>query len=188
MEARDDFALLGQPRQPFLNTAAIHRVSLELSSEAHPDSPGGDADRFAAIQAARKTLADPAARIRRLIELEKWTPAVLSTARPPHEEWFPKVAEVLNRRESARSTGSPGAERMVLALRLGELTALRAEIAGEIRKLENLIETHGGPGWKSAPVDWKSTAAALASFQKWERSLRDEEFAARRLIAPADEK
>ena len=77
---------------------------------------------------------------------------------------------------------------MVLTLRLGELTALRAKIAGEIRKLENLIETHGGPGWRSAPVDWKSTATSLASFQKWERSLRDEEFAARRQIASVDGK
>jgi curved DNA-binding protein CbpA len=74
----DNFALLGEPRRPWLDPERLKQKFLALSREAHPDrNPGtgaaaeaGNGERFAGINAAYNCLRDPRHRLRHLLQLE----------------------------------------------------------------------------------------------------------------------
>lgn len=66
----DCFALLGEPRRPWLDPDSLKEKFHKLGATHHPDvaqEGGGD---FTAITTAYKTLLDPKTRIRHLLELE----------------------------------------------------------------------------------------------------------------------
>ena len=66
----DCFALLDEPRRPWLDADALKDKFHTLSSKHHPDvATGGDAD-FPGLNAAYRTLQDPKTRLRHLLELE----------------------------------------------------------------------------------------------------------------------
>jgi hypothetical protein len=66
----DPFATLDQPRRPWLDPVALKDKFHALTARHHPDAKGGDNEVFTAITRAYKELADPATRLRRLLELE----------------------------------------------------------------------------------------------------------------------
>jgi curved DNA-binding protein CbpA len=67
----DHFAVLAQPRRPWLDEDALKECFHRASAEWHPDVAGsGDAARFAAASAAYSALRDPVTRLRHLLELE----------------------------------------------------------------------------------------------------------------------
>jgi DnaJ-domain-containing protein 1 len=77
------FALLEESPRPWLDPEALKAKYHELTSRQHPDVAGASAD-FADINRAYQTLADPAARLRHLLDLE--TPGTLSRTQPVPEE------------------------------------------------------------------------------------------------------
>jgi curved DNA-binding protein CbpA len=78
----DYFALLGQPRQPWLDPAALKAAFLQQSARLHPDRVrAGNAEeqaaatgRFADLNAAYHCLLEPKARLLHLLELESGAP------------------------------------------------------------------------------------------------------------------
>ena len=74
----DCFALLGEPRRPWLDAEALKAKFLTRSAEVHPDRvhQSSEADKLAANQrytelnAAYNCLREPRHRIRHLLELE----------------------------------------------------------------------------------------------------------------------
>ena len=74
----DHFALLNEPRRPWLDPDALRRKFLSLSAAVHPDkvqfsvtSPRADASRqFAELNAAYNCLREPKERLRHLLGLE----------------------------------------------------------------------------------------------------------------------
>lgn len=71
----DYFALLGQPRRPWLDPAELDRQFHQLSKRFHPDKvgsdSGGQADRhFAELNAAYQCLRTPKNRLQHLVQLE----------------------------------------------------------------------------------------------------------------------
>jgi DnaJ-domain-containing protein 1 len=75
----DYFALLDEPRRPWVDPGAVQSKFLALSTEVHPDrvhnAGAGQKslahDRFAVLNAACNCLRDPKARLRHLLELER---------------------------------------------------------------------------------------------------------------------
>jgi curved DNA-binding protein CbpA len=80
--AVDYFALLGQPRQPWLDPGALKSAFLQQSALLHPDRAlAGNADaqaaasgRFAELNAAYHCLLEPKTRLLHLLELESGAP------------------------------------------------------------------------------------------------------------------
>jgi DnaJ-domain-containing protein 1 len=74
----DHFAVLGEPRLPWLDAAALKEKFLALSSAAHPDRVAiasetekqAAHDRSAQLNAAYQCLSDPKSRLQHLLELE----------------------------------------------------------------------------------------------------------------------
>src|SRR5580704_14000879 len=78
----DYFALLGQPRQPWLDAHALKAAFLQQSARLHPDrvQAGNDVDqaaatdRFAELNGAYNCLREPKDRLLHLLELESGAP------------------------------------------------------------------------------------------------------------------
>jgi len=76
---KDCFALLNEPRRPWLDLEALKQKFLALSSQFHPDRVHGEAQternaaqqRYAEINAAYNLLRDPKDRLLHLLELER---------------------------------------------------------------------------------------------------------------------
>src|SRR4030095_14649998 len=66
----DAFSLFGLERRPQINGAELKEKYLRLAATRHPDLSDGDGEEFHLFQDAYKTLRDPAARLRHLMELE----------------------------------------------------------------------------------------------------------------------
>jgi curved DNA-binding protein CbpA len=72
--ATDCFALLQEPRRPWLDPESLKSHFLELTGKFHPDKVAGDKavanQRFAGLNAAYHRLLEPKERLRHLLELE----------------------------------------------------------------------------------------------------------------------
>jgi len=67
----DEFAILQQPRRPWLDPEALKERFHRLTAEHHPDVSGaGGEGQFAAMNSAYNVLREPASRLRHLLELE----------------------------------------------------------------------------------------------------------------------
>jgi curved DNA-binding protein CbpA len=74
----DNFALLNEPRRPWLDAEALRQKFLALSATAHPDKihaagaaeKAGATKSFAELNAAYNCLAEPKSRLLHLLELE----------------------------------------------------------------------------------------------------------------------
>ena len=72
----DYFALLEQPRMPWLDPAPLKEVFHRKTLEQHPDATAaGSEDRFAELNAAYQALQDPKRRLHHLLSLENRAPA-----------------------------------------------------------------------------------------------------------------
>lgn len=77
----DYFQLLGQPRAPWLDAAAVERAFIAISATTHPDhfhqareeDRRAAHERSAAINRAHQCLRDPRLRLRHFLELERGT-------------------------------------------------------------------------------------------------------------------
>ena len=87
----DNFALLGQPRAPWVDTEALKEDFLKISAVAHPDRihAGTEAEReaatrnYAELNSAYNCLRDPKQRLLHLLELELGAPPPNSQQIPP---------------------------------------------------------------------------------------------------------
>jgi curved DNA-binding protein CbpA len=66
----DAFSLFDLERRPLIDEAALKEKYLRLAAKRHPDLSDGDSEKFSLLQDAYKTLREPAARLRHLMELE----------------------------------------------------------------------------------------------------------------------
>ncbi|HEY5704693.1 MAG TPA: hypothetical protein VIS96_03880 [Terrimicrobiaceae bacterium] len=83
----DAFALFGLERRPLIDEAALKETYLRIAAIRHPDLKGGDDEQFHLLQEAYKTLREPAARLKHLMELE--VPGAASQIdSAPHAELF----------------------------------------------------------------------------------------------------
>jgi curved DNA-binding protein CbpA len=71
----DFFALLEQPRTPWLDFAALKEVFHRKALEQHPDSTGGSESDFAKLNEAFQVLQDPKRRLHHLLTLEHRAPS-----------------------------------------------------------------------------------------------------------------
>jgi curved DNA-binding protein CbpA len=133
----DYFAILQQPRRPWLDSDALKERFHRQTAEHHPDVSGGrDDGHFAALNAAYTVLRDPASRLRHLLELEAPERLSLSPEIPPGlAELFMRIAgfrralDAFSKKEFAASSAVARAllagERLALS-RQGD--AIRADL------------------------------------------------------------
>jgi curved DNA-binding protein CbpA len=108
----DYFALLGQPRLPWLDPEQVKEAFHRATLRAHPDAaPAGGASDFPQLNEAHQVLRDPKLRLQHLLTLAASAPSRSSAIPRDVEELFPTVAtltqqaaEVVGKHESASNS------------------------------------------------------------------------------------
>jgi curved DNA-binding protein CbpA len=99
----DYFALLAEPRRPWLEPETLKSKFLALAAEAHPDKQrhASEAEklaanrRYAGLNTAYRCLAEPKLRLLHLLELELGAkPGDVQRIPPALADWFAEVAAV----------------------------------------------------------------------------------------------
>ena len=173
----DPFSLLDLPRRPFLTEEEIGAAYRNLAGTIHPDQPGGDAVAFRALGEAAAILRDPARRLRELAGTEAGSNLPAQAA-----EFFPRVAEILQRADTLLEKRSLASNALAKVLLTAPLKALTTDLKSTL----SLIRT-----WRVAleqelvgidqrwPEHDSPTMLLLAdSFaysNRWENQLRERE-------------
>ena len=131
----DYFALLEQPRLPWLDPdelkQAFHRKSLRIHPDARaPSGDGGTAEaEFAQLNEAYKVLQDPKRRLQHLLALEGAAPVERSTTVPPDiEQLFAAVAAATQRAQATAEKNTKATSPLARSLLKPELLQVRTEI------------------------------------------------------------
>lgn len=126
----DYFALLGEPRRPFLDPDRIKETFHRLSRERHPDQAGGGQDAFADLNLAQETLRDPKTRLRHLLALEFPEIATAGPAVVPVSlaDDFGPVLGLLQKADAFLPKKAAASGALAKALLSREEAALRAEL------------------------------------------------------------
>lgn len=167
MKATDQFALLGVPRQPWLDGEMLKERFHELSKECHPDraesltneAKAAATQRYAALNAAYTRLREPKDRLAHLLELETGArPRVVQDVPPALMDLCLDVGGVCQRVDRFLAEQTPGDSPMLRAARFAGsmehqealntmLERLRARTEGlcaELRALNEHWETLEG--------------------------------------------
>ena len=93
----DYFALLQQPRRPWLDPEQLKQKHQQLTLAAHPDRQGSNrpALNFAAINEAYRVLSDPKLRLQHLLSLEDRTSVATQPIPPELTELFTETAALI---------------------------------------------------------------------------------------------
>jgi curved DNA-binding protein CbpA len=182
----DHFAVLAQPRRPWLDPDALRESFQRAAAEQHPDAPGGEDARFAALNTAHAILRDPATRLRHLLELiAPERPPATAPIPPALADLFMQIASLRRAVDEHRRKLTAATNPLSSALLAGESTRLRAELEASLARLGSLQESalgelraldSGWPPTTSSADELASLQARFAFLGKWEGQLREDLF------------
>jgi curved DNA-binding protein CbpA len=143
----DYFALLDQPRVPWLDPEKLKETYHQKTLQAHPDaqaSGGGPAladATFAHLNEAYQVLQDPKRRLHHLLSLEGCAPSSTGQAVPEQlQDLFPQIAALSQRTnhllEKIQAT-SNALSRSLLKPRILEVQQEMKEVRGKIQSLSD---------------------------------------------------
>jgi len=183
----DTFALLDEPRQPWLDEAALKEKFLSRSAETHPDKftdPANAAEkktaqsRFAELNIAHETLRDPKRRLQHLLTLERGEkPAEVHDILPETADLFLQVGQLLRdvdpflAQREAETSPIIKAQTFPEALdRLEQVNALLQTLQQQLAKLDAELKSLN-ENWDCAAVE--KLFHQFSYLQKWQQQLND---------------
>jgi curved DNA-binding protein CbpA len=179
---RDAFAIFDLPRAPWMDAERLKMEFHHRSASLHPDV-GGATARFAELNTAYRTLCDPVARLRHLLELEMPEALLRAPQIPPSlADEFMRVAAVRQAAEATlvkwRATQSP-LGRAALAGELAQQqrnvdAALGGLTTTQERALARLQDLNAG--WRDHFNELPALHAELSYLNKWTSQLRETRF------------
>ena len=161
----DNFALLEEPRRPWIDPERLKEKFLALSAHLHPDRVHQEPEaareaagrRYAELNGAYNCLRDPKQRLRHLLELERGAkPADVQSIPPGMTELFVEVGQ-LCRETDAFLAEKAGTVPLILKAGMFErgqeyverLSAMRQQIASRSDRLMEELKTMNAV-WESA--------------------------------------
>jgi len=183
----DYFAMLHQPRRPWLDAEALKEHFHRETAMRHPDVSGvGDHGDFAALNAAYAILRDPSSRLRHLLELEDPERLAPSHAVPPAlADLFMRIAAFRHALDVFRKKEAAASGALALALLAGEKLALsrqgatvRADLEADYNAAMETLRAIDSDWEKDPrPADAGERLAALhhqcAYLSKWRSQLAE---------------
>lgn len=183
----DHFAILAQPRRPWLDADALKDAFHRATAQEHPDVAGGSGETSAALNAAYAVLREPATRLRHLLELE-WpgvspTPAAIPAALA---DFFGRIATLRQAGAALAKKEAAAQSPLARALLAGDRATLRRDLQSVLAELET-AEAAALADLRALDAEWNSSepraAAQLAAAQqcfsflaKWQAQLREDLF------------
>ncbi len=178
----DAFSLFGLDRRPLIDEAALKEKYLRLAATRHPDLADGDDEKFHLLQDAYKTLREPAARLRHLIELE-FPGGGSASDSAPHAELFMSAGSAVQAAKAVILRSEKTTTALARALLSPEIAAVLREVRKALEsvqktrdqlteRLENLDVR-----WPEVSADELSALASSFTFlSRWKSQLAEWEF------------
>jgi curved DNA-binding protein CbpA len=171
----DAFDLLGLPRRPWLDPAAVRAAFQDRARILHPDAAGGDAEEFARLNAAQAALGHPATRLRLLVGEALPRGAVATDA-----DLFLRIGAAVQEARGVRARLDEATSPLARALLAAEIAEVRPELAacaelvetalsGAEAELRALDEVWPGGG----PEALARLAARFDRLLRWRKELSD---------------
>jgi curved DNA-binding protein CbpA len=178
----DAFSLFGLERRPLIDGAALKESYLRLAAARHPDLSEGDDEDFHQLQEAYKTLSEPAARLRHLVELE-FPDAERPSGSAPHAELFLLAGGAIQAAKAAFSRLEKSTTALARAVLSPEITAALRQVR---ETLESMRQAHEelkarlkdlDDRWPAISArDLTALATSFAFLSRWMSELSEWEF------------
>ncbi len=195
----DCFALLNEPRRPWIEPDALKRKFLALSAEVHPDrvhsaseaEREGAAERYPELNVAYNRLRDPKERLRHLLELELGAkPEDLQNIPPDLMDLFLEVGRRCREADAFLAEGAGVTSPLLKAQRFArsqesadKLTALQREINSrregllvELKRLDAAWEESAKPGSperRALLAQLEELYRLLSYFARWSDQMQE---------------
>jgi curved DNA-binding protein CbpA len=190
----DHFALLGQPRLPWLDPAALKAAFLEQSARLHPDrvraanaeEQAAATARFAELNAAYHCLREPKERLLHLLELEAGAPPANVQSVPADTmDLFMETGQVCRQADQFLAARSRAASPLLQAQKFEESLAWTARLQAlqeriQLRRDQLLAELRVmNEAWISAPPAPSPARAGALPLRRLEEMGRTLSYIAR---------
>ena len=137
----DYFALLEQPRRPWLDENALREKFHQLARASHPDTSSKTNIEFASLSEAFRVLSDPTSRLQHLLQLESNTRASNGNGLPKDlEELFPNMTAVIRMADDLLKRTRATTNALSRSLFKSELLTIQNQIAESLARLSELYE------------------------------------------------
>jgi hypothetical protein len=183
----DNFALLNEPRRPWLDAESLKQKFLTLSSEMHPDRAHGEGEaareaatrRFAELNAAWQCLREPKERLGHLLELELGArPADAQDVPAAAMDLFFETGRICREADAFLAAKGKTSSPVIKAQMFGRGMELAGRLDGLLRVIlrrreELLAELPGlNAAWEAAPAAGSAGRAAALPLAAVERVCR----------------
>lgn len=156
----DYFALLDQPRAPWLDPEELKEAFHRKTLHAHPDVAASDAaGDFTTLNEAYQTLQDPKKRLHHLLSLENSTPSSAPQAVPAElGDLFPVIGAVTQRANVLLRKMETASNALARSLLRPELIQVQAELKSLREKIE-VLSSESLAQLRSMNSEWARNAA-----------------------------
>jgi curved DNA-binding protein CbpA len=155
----DYFALLDQPRTPWLDLAALKEVFHRKTLDQHPDSNRAAAGDFAKLNEAYRILQDPKRRLHHLLDLQGESAASTNQVVPQElQELFLEIGAFNQRATQLLEKTWAASNPLSRSLLKGEAVAAQKEVGNLRDKVRQLTDGANerlrqmNPGWLNDPA------------------------------------
>jgi curved DNA-binding protein CbpA len=185
----DYFALLQQPRRPWLDPEELKEKYHELTKTAHPDrpSPANPDSDFASINEAYRVLLDPKLRLDHLLNLEGIPP--ISHANVPEQiaDVFLEIGTLIQETDRllAKSATATALSKALLRTEILEKQKLTADLlekletmyAGALKELKRLDQIWTSTdNLRTGASDLSALSSRFAYLTRWIAQLKERKF------------
>ena len=163
----DFFALLEQPRQPWLDPDALKETFHQLARATHPDiRPGELSIAFERINEAYRVLLDPKLRIQHLLALENIAPLTTDLAPPEDlQGLFLRIGTLSQKSQRVLAQFGSASDALSGSLVLRDLLLLRSETTALLQELSHSCENCLGELQQSNELWQKNRPEAVTHLQ-----------------------
>jgi curved DNA-binding protein CbpA len=178
----DAFSLFGLERRPLIDEAALKEKYLRLAATRHPDVSDGDGEKFHLLQDAYKTLREPAARLRHLMELEFPGDDTQSDF-APHAELFMSAGSAVQSAKAVFLRSENTTTALARALLSPEIAAALRQVREAIKSVQHTIDQSTArlenfdARWpKVSAAELAALASSFTFISRWMAQLSEWEF------------
>ena len=139
----DYFALLEQPRAPWLDPAALKEAYHRKTLQSHPDTAAAERPgEFAELNQAYQVLQDPKRRLHHLLSLENFPPSSANQTIPGElQDLFLLIGELNQRANVLREKMRTTSNALSQSLLKPEMVATRKQVGDLREKVRGLIDS-----------------------------------------------
>jgi curved DNA-binding protein CbpA len=177
----DCFALLQQPRQPWLDPDELRERYHQLTLTAHPDQDRASLD-FAAVTEAYRVLTDPKLRLQHLLKLQGHDAPADSSVPLDLLDLFSRIGNFFQATDGLLQKSQATQNALARSLIQPEILAARREveeILGQVRALHDdaIAQTHAlHESWTEALPAIASLSRRFAYLGRWMEQLQERQF------------